>query len=291
MKDFVYNVAGFQFVIRNMTDWDIDNMLPSYQNFKQYGVCSEPLFLITVSAEKFERYYEKVDTFDIDGGKGLVCTDGKSYSFDIYENISGRINRMRCNNTFTESVVCLGNKDLRAAAFTLNNCIMIMYAFASSHNETLMVHSSVVVKDSKAYMFLGKSGTGKSTHSRLWLENIDGTFLLNDDNPILRVIGEKVYVYGSPWSGKTKCYKNECYEVGGIVRIVQKPYNNIFKLGVLESYASLISSCSILRQVSEVNRDISETVSSTVSYIRCYTLECLPNADAARVSYSAIVYR
>lgn len=288
MKDLIYRVAGLCFVVKTGPYEDIDRILPSYVDFSTESLDSETLFVLTVSDKPVERLPQKIDTFDIDGGKGLVCTDGTDFSFDIYEGVSGCINRMRCNGGFTEAVVCLDNIESRDAAFTLNNCLMIMFAFASSRKSALMVHSSVVVKDSKVYMFLGKSGTGKSTHSRLWLQNIDGTFLLNDDNPIVRLVDGKVYIYGSPWSGKTKCYINKSFEVGGIVRIVQKPFNRITKLNVLEAYASLISSCSILRQVPEVNRNITDTVSSVVGLTRCYVLECLPDVDAAKVSYSAV---
>lgn len=288
MKDLIYRVAGFSFVVKTGPYEDIDRILPSYVDFRTESPDSELLFVLTVSDKPVERLPQRIDTFDIDGGKGLVCTDGTDFSFDIYEGVTGRINRMRCNSAFTEAVVCLDNIESRDTAFTLNNCLMIMFAFASSRKSALMVHSSVVVKDSKAYMFLGKSGTGKSTHSRLWLENIDGTFLLNDDNPIVRFIDGKAFVYGSPWSGKTKCYINKSFEVGGIVRIVRKPFNRITRLNMPESYASLVSSCSIMRQVPEVNRNVTETVSAVVGQTRCYVLECLPDADAARVSCSAV---
>ena len=63
---------------------------------------------------------------------------------------------------------------------------------------------------------MGKSGTGKSTHSRLWLENVPGATLLNDDNPIVRLTLVGAIVYGSPWSGKTPCYKNESAPLAGV---------------------------------------------------------------------------
>ena len=57
-------------------------------------------------------------------------------------------------------------------------------------------------------MLLGKSGTGKSTHSRLWLKYIPDTKLLNDDNPAVRIMDNNtIMIYGTPWSGKTPCYK------------------------------------------------------------------------------------
>lgn len=86
--------------------------------------------------------------------------------------------------------------------FSLGTVLMLMYAFATARKNTLLMHASVTMKDGKGYVFLGKSGTGKSTHSQLWINNIEGCSLLNDDNPVMRVMDDgEVRVFGSPWSG------------------------------------------------------------------------------------------
>ena len=84
----------------------------------------------------------------------------------------------------------------RLAEFAISNAMMLLYTFNTTPLDTLMVHASVVAYQGGAYMFLGRSGTGKSTHSSLWLNNIEGTHLLNDDNPVIRVEGETVTIYG-----------------------------------------------------------------------------------------------
>ena len=111
---------------------------------------------------------------------------------------------------------------LGSMRFSLNTVVMLMFAFATASKDTLLMQSSVTVKDEKAFLFLGKSGTGKSTHSQLWINNIDGCELLNDDNPVLRVMDDgSVRVFGSPWSGKTPCYRNLDYPVSAIVDLHQ----------------------------------------------------------------------
>ncbi|MBO6066250.1 MAG: transposase, partial [Lachnospiraceae bacterium] len=94
-----------------------------------------------------------------------------------------------------------------------------IYAYCLMDNHVhLLMHASVTMHAGKGYLFLGKSGTGKSTHSQLWINNIEGCELLNDDNPVLRVEDDgSVRVYGSPWSGKTPCYRNLDVPVGAIV--------------------------------------------------------------------------
>ena len=90
---------------------------------------------------------------------------------------------------------------LGSMRFSIGTVLMLMFAFSTAQKNTLLMHSSVTVKDGKAYLFLGKSGTGKSTHSQLWINNIEGCELLNDDNPVLRVesAGRRCWKHTSPY--------------------------------------------------------------------------------------------
>lgn len=172
--------------------------------------------------------------------------------------------------------------------FSIDNAMMLLYAFASAPYAALEMHASVSVKDSKAYLFLGKSGTGKSTHSRLWRENIPGVSLLNDDNPIVRIIEGNVLCFGSPWSGKTPCYKAENYPVGAIVRIERSSVNTLKPQAPVRAYASIFSSVSAFRYIKGLSDNIHATVSRVVESVPCYVMECRPDAEAALVCYNGL---
>ena len=155
--------------------------------------------------------------------------------------------------------------------------------------KTVAIHSSCIVYDGKAVLFLGESGTGKSTHTRLWRENIDGAFLLNDDSPFLRFEDGKVWAYGSPWSGKTPCYKPERYELAGCVRLSQAPYNQIRKLSIFQAYGAIHPSCPPeFAYDSSLYDHVSGFISDMLKSVPFYHLACLPDADAAFLSYSKI---
>ena len=113
---------------------------------------------------------------------------------------------------------------------------------------------------------------------------------MNDDHPILRVDEDgKVVAYGSPWSGKTPCYKNEVVPLGGVVRLSQAPYNKIHRLVPLQAYAALLPSCSCMRWDSAANDALHKSVEKVISTVRCWHLECLPDEDAALTCHNAIV--
>lgn len=176
----------------------------------------------------------------------------------------------------------------RSALFAINNSLMILYAFRTASMGTLEMHSSVVIRDGKGYMFLGKSGTGKSTHSRQWLETFPGTELLNDDNPVIRADGTGVRVYGTPWSGKTPCYRKLDVPVGAIVRIRQSPENRATRLGLVEAYASVYSSCSGLKAERKIADGLHTTLEQVVTTVPCFVLDCRPDHEAAEVCYEAV---
>ena len=156
-------------------------------------------------------------------------------------------------------------------------------------SSTVAIHSSCIVYHNKAVLFLGESGTGKSTHTRLWRENIEGAFLLNDDSPFLRVEDGKVWAYGSPWSGKTPCYKQERYELAGCVRLSQAPYNRIHKLPILQAYGAIHPSCPPAFAYDGALYDhISNFINSLLSSVPHYHLECLPDRDAALLACRSV---
>ncbi len=180
-------------------------------------------------------------------------------------------------------------RTLGSLRFSIGTVLMLMFTFATARKNTLLMHSSVTVKNGKAYLFLGKSGTGKSTHSQLWINNIEGCELLNDDNPVVRVDDNgEVRVYGSPWSGKTPCYRNLDYPVGAIVDLHQAKKNQIRRLPLVLAYAAMYVSYSGYRFLKDMADGLHATNENVVSTVPCYSLDCLPNAEAAILCYQTV---
>ena len=168
--------------------------------------------------------------------------------------------------------------------FAIDNAAMLLFAFAVADKRTLLFHSSVTVREGKGYLFLGHSGTGKSTHSRQWLAAFPDAALLNDDNPAVRVLPSgEVRVYGTPWSGKTPCYKNEQAPVQALVQLAQAPHNEIRKLKMTQAYPYILASVSGLKVLPEMMDDLYESIAALLAVSPVYYLECLPNTAAARL--------
>lgn len=167
--------------------------------------------------------------------------------------------------------------------------VWIAYNLAAAEHGATAFHASVIACKGRAVLFLGESGTGKSTHTRLWREHVAGASLLNDDSPIVRISTEGTTVCGSPWSGKTPCYRNEELPVAGIVRLSQAPHNRIRRLRTLEAIGALLPSVPPAFARDERLQDaLCRIVSHVVRQVPVYHLECLPDAAAARLVYETL---
>lgn len=193
---------------------------------------------------------------------------------------------MQCSSDYRQAELRMDTNLCKAA---IDTSLMLLFALTTANQGILLFHSSTVVWKGKAYMFLGKSGTGKSTHSCLWLKHIAGTHLLNDDNPVVRIDADgKPIVCGSPWSGKTPCYRNEEYPLGAIVQLQQAPKNQIFKSSVLEAYAALTASISSKRWEKDLANGIHASVEAILQQRPIYLLKCLPDQNAAQLCWRTI---
>ena len=214
-----------------------------------------------------------------DEGQRIICghTHNNEPVFEFWDG-KQKAGLLLCQPDYRSNILYLEHGFER---FSTDNALMILFALASAHKSTLLFHSSVIAYNGAGYMFLGKSGTGKSTHSRLWLQNIEGADLLNDDNPVVRILPDGIRVYGSPWSGKTPCYKNLSCALGGIVMLSQAPQNRIKELNGVMAYVSLIPSISGKRWDKSIADSLHLSETQIIEQIPMWHLECLPDAAAA----------
>ena len=294
-----YTVAGHSFSFTMQDDCPIWGGLSNYAPFEVEKPAAKPVFALefVYSMERMQKtpvYVEKAEEPDqprIEIFHRTPCEadpEGRQWIIEMAP-VQGMdiCARLVASADFSSARLAVAHS--KVGEFAINNSMMILYAFTTASKGTLEMHSSVIKRGGYGYMFLGKSGTGKSTHSSLWLKYLEGSELLNDDNPILRVGEDGVArVYGSPWSGKTPCYKNDSAPVGAIVRLNQYPENRIARNSIVEAYAAVYPSCSGFRAVKEMADGMHSTIEKVVLSVPCYTLDCLPDEAAARLSSETI---
>ena len=291
-----YKVAGHLFEIgadAGSALWD--KAKESYGPFEvTEEVSGEILFSLSVSdgVQHFSAplVYSNRDTVEEGFIILNVYKDDKGHYFEFVQPRSEEINGwLSITDDYKTARLSLSGSGIERW-LTFNTGVNFCFLLATAAHNTVLAHSSCVVYKGKAWMFLGKSGTGKSTHSRMWLSALDDVVLMNDDHPVIRIGDDgRAIAYGSPWSGKTHCYKNMEAPVGGIIRIARAPYNKARRLSPIESYASLMTSFSGMTWEKELADGRDKTIQGIISKVPCWVMECLPDEDAARVCAATVM--
>lgn len=293
MNNLYFKVAEAFFNIDYRHDDDLRNRIPSFAPFHvSPEQASDLIFTLEVGSVDipFEGCGREVGQFDCGGiNHGIYWHPSGGYLMLISDYEGKPACAMRTTGDFRLCQACLFGDETRQN-FGLGNAVMIAYAFAGAYHHILLMHSSVTMAKGGGHLFLGKSGTGKSTHSQQWLKYLPDTELLNDDNPALRYHPEtrQVMVYGTPWSGKTPCYRNLSVPARAIVRLEQYPENLIRRESPLQAFASVLSSCSTMIWDKSSYRLICDTIAKVAEHVPVFHLQCRPDREAAILCSSSI---
>lgn len=153
------------------------------------------------------------------------------------------------------------------------------------HFNGFVLHASAVVMDGKAYLFSAPSGTGKSTHTALWLKHFgEKAAILNDDKPAIRVIDDKIKVFGTPWSGKTDLNLNMDAELAGICFLERAESNYIEEISKGEAIVRIFNQT--LRPNVEKDMDLLlKTLDVVIGNTNVYKMGCTVSEEAAQLAY------
>ena len=164
---------------------------------------------------------------------------------------------------------------------------MQFYSELLKHNG-FMLHASAVCVDDKAYLFSAPSGTGKSTHTGLWLKVFgERARILNDDKPAIRMIDDKIYAIGTPWSGKTDLNINECVPLQGICFLERAENNTIEKLSVQDAVAKLLDQTIRPPKIEEFDK-LLNGIDTLLRNVNVYKMGCNISEEAVSVSYNGM---
>lgn len=150
------------------------------------------------------------------------------------------------------------------------------------------LHCSCLMYKGEAYVFTAKSGTGKSTHTRMWREIFkDEVVMINDDKPIVRLIDDTFYIYGTPWNGKHSISNNVKAPIKAIFYLHQAKENKVTKCDPLSSVAKLLSQ-TVLPDNKEVMNTLLELLDKLVAQSPMYDLQCNISHDAVYTALNSV---
>lgn len=149
----------------------------------------------------------------------------------------------------------------------------------------ILLHSSCVVKDNQAYLFSAPSGTGKSTHTNLWLEEFKDAYILNDDKPAIIFKDNTLYAAGTPFSGKHDISKNLLVPIKGICFIERSLNNWIKEISSKQAIFEILNQTERIPYESDMTLILSH-IENIVKNTKIYKMGCNISIEAVYTSYN-----
>lgn len=219
-----------------------------YNLCKDYVSLKEPSFTVVISRQDIENERNKSDETNKAEGKDYRFTDGYLETLAVYRKI--------CDYFADKGVI--------------------------------LFHSSAIEADGFAYLFTAPSGTGKSTHARLWRNYLgERAQMINDDKPLIRVSDGMISVYGTPWDGKHRLSRNVCVPVKAIC-LLERGENNIIEEIEGGSAIPVLYAQTYKPEKAESLAKVLNSVLKLSAGVKCFRLKCNMDAEAAKVAYGAM---
>ena len=154
--------------------------------------------------------------------------------------------------------------------------------------DTLLFHGSVIAVDGIGYLFTAKSGTGKSTHTRLWREYFgERAVMINDDKPLLHITDSGVTAYGTPWDGKHRLSTNIAVPLKGICILTRDTINHIEPAEPLAVYPLIVQQTNRSLSADGMKQTLS-LIDRMLNVVPVYRLGVNMDIEAARVAYEGM---
>lgn len=160
-------------------------------------------------------------------------------------------------------------------------------AEALPHYKRVVTHGALISYNGKGYMFIAKSGTGKTTHINLWREFFPGTKVINGDKPIIASDNGKITAYGTPWSGKEMLQENTSVPLCGICLITRSKENSIKELEAERILESMLSQVYMPEKIESLNLTM-KIIDDIIRCVPFYELSCNISREAAECAFSAL---
>ncbi len=154
--------------------------------------------------------------------------------------------------------------------------------------DVFLFHGSAIAVDKEAYLFTAKSGTGKSTHTRLWREMLkERAVMVNDDKPLIHVTDKGATIYGTPWDGKHRLSNPVSIHLKAICILKRDHYNHIEPIQKRDAYPMILQQMNRPDNAVLMQKTL-KLLDELFSQVDFYVLGCNQELEAAKVSYEGM---
>lgn len=155
-------------------------------------------------------------------------------------------------------------------------------------DDTILFHGSCISVDGEGYLFTAKSGTGKSTHTRLWRKTFGSrAVMVNDDKPLLKIGESGVTAFGTPWDGKHRLSNNISVPLKAVCILERGEQNGIQRITPGEAYPMLLQQVNRPRDPQPMLKTL-QLLDVLISTVGLYRLRCNMEPEAARIAFEGM---
>ena len=155
---------------------------------------------------------------------------------------------------------------------------------------TFLMHGAVVAKDGLAYMFASKSGVGKTTRIRIWLEEYPDSIVVNGDKPLIKITKTAVFACGTPWCGKEGWNSNIMVPLKAIFLLERAANNSVELISLGEAFPLLLQQTHRPSDPEAMRKTI-QLIKSLEGKVAIYRLKSAPTSDAIHLAYETACHR
>ena len=197
---------------------------------REYEMCDDRRNLFDVDIDIVER--DNIEDVEAQRVRNTVYGLASDGSYLMKDFRDGKVVNIACIDKELKKAKIILKRNTDGAYDKGVKIFAILYyifALVLYKRKGIILHASAIDYKDRAILFTAPSGTGKSTQTALWCDNVKDVFVINDDTPALRIIDGIVYVYGTPWSGTSAINKNCRVQYAATVNIIRAKVNSIIK--------------------------------------------------------------
>lgn len=282
-----YLIAGFNFAI----DFESDAVFE--EKLSEYEICVDEKADVSISVVKTDADIgvKNENLIKLSDIAYFYSDDDKDVVFYYDTAISKTVAKLEFSKSYDNVNIYLYNLKKNHGAedsMLMFNVLNSAVCYLVQMKNGFVFHSSSICSNGEGIAFSAKSGTGKSTHTKLWLENIPETFILNDDTPIIFLGKDNMfYISGTPWAGTTGINKNATVPLKAIVFLERGEENEISSMQPMEAMQPFFEGIRT-PLTDKMFSNCLDTLNKLFMSVPIYRLKCNMNPEAAIVAHDGI---
>lgn len=280
------NIADIPVTIKSLSDIEEIGLSDRIMQFSAIGENNE---------QPLEIHLETVDSLDENYGDLIydpsdiwkMFRNGEIFNAAVYYDNTAPIGVISSDSEWKNISVRIKKSDFtRDSIIHLSGLELIIRA-AIQFRKGAIFHSSGVDDNGKGILFIGHSGEGKSTQSRLW-QGLEGTMIFNEDRNAVREINNKIFCFGTPWGGTSNIANNHKVPLEAIIMIEKAGYNKIEKLSSTEVIPRLIARSFFPYWDKNLTFLAISNITAIALKVPVYKLSCKPGPEVVNLVRSVL---